>query len=174
MAYCSEDDLLKMIPQLDSELAELTAESGEVPDSLIIVDAISKAESEIDSYLGVKYEVPLAAAPAQAMALAVGPGHLPPLFPIVLAGAFGSVVFSPRTATVSLTTTTPSKSIKLIWTAIPGYSPTAVEGNCYHILRNTSDSFLDTDRGPGDDRWRVTPSPGKSPALPSPTPGRPR
>jgi phage gp36-like protein len=69
MAYCSEDDLLKMIPQ--SELAELTVESGEVPDSLIIVDAISKAGAEIDSYLGVKYVVPLVAPPAQVKALAV-------------------------------------------------------------------------------------------------------
>ena len=58
---------------------------------------------------------------------------------------FGVVVFSPRTATVSITTTTTSKSIKLTWTAIPGYSPSSVEGNCYHILRNTVDSFLDTD-----------------------------
>ena len=69
MAYCSEEDLLKMIPQ--SELAELTAESGEVPDSLIIVDAIDKAGGEIDAYLGVKYVVPLAAPPAQVKALAV-------------------------------------------------------------------------------------------------------
>jgi phage gp36-like protein len=69
MAYCSEDDLLKMIPQ--SELAELTAESGEVPDSLIIMDAISKAGSEIDSYLGVRYVVPLAAPPDRVKALAV-------------------------------------------------------------------------------------------------------
>jgi phage gp36-like protein len=69
MAYCTEDDLLKMIPQ--PELAELTAESGEVPDSLIINDAISKAGAEIDSYLGVKYVVPLAAAPDRVKALAV-------------------------------------------------------------------------------------------------------
>jgi phage gp36-like protein len=69
MAYCSEDDLLKMIPQ--AELAELTAESGEVPDSLIIAEAIGKAEAEIDSYLGVKYVVPLAAPPARIKALAV-------------------------------------------------------------------------------------------------------
>ena len=69
MAYCSENDLLKMIPQ--SELAELTAESGEVPDSLIIIDAISKAEAEIDSYLGVKYVVPLSAPPDRVKALAV-------------------------------------------------------------------------------------------------------
>jgi phage gp36-like protein len=69
MAYCCEDDLLKMIPQ--AELAELTAESGEVPDSLIINEAISKAEAEIDAYLGVRYVVPLAAPPARVKGLAV-------------------------------------------------------------------------------------------------------
>ena len=69
MAYCSEDDLLMMIPQ--SELAELTVESGEVPDSVIIMDAISKAGAEIDSYLGVRYVVPLATPPVRVKALAV-------------------------------------------------------------------------------------------------------
>jgi phage gp36-like protein len=69
MAYCSEDDLLKLIPQ--SELAELTAEDGEVPDSLVIGEAISRGGAEIDSYLGVRYLVPLAAPPAQVKALAV-------------------------------------------------------------------------------------------------------
>jgi phage gp36-like protein len=69
MAYCSEDDLLNMIPQ--TELAELTVESGEVPDSLIIAEAISKAEAEIDSYLGVRYAVPLSDPPDQVKALAV-------------------------------------------------------------------------------------------------------
>lgn len=69
MAYCTEDDLLKMIPQAD--LADLTVESGEVPDSLIIAEAISKAAAEIDAYLGVKYVVPLAAPPDQVKALAV-------------------------------------------------------------------------------------------------------
>jgi phage gp36-like protein len=69
MAYCSEDDLLKMIPQAD--LADLTVESGEVPDSLIIMDAIGKAGAEIDSYLGVKYVVPLATPPDRVKALAV-------------------------------------------------------------------------------------------------------
>lgn len=58
---------------------------------------------------------------------------------------FGVVVFSPRTATVSITTDSTKKSIKLDWTGIPGYVPTSAENNCYHILRNTSDSFLDTD-----------------------------
>ena len=69
MAYCTEDDLLKMIPQAD--LADLTVESGEVPDSLIIAEAIGKAAAEIDAYLGVKYVVPLAAPPDQVKALAV-------------------------------------------------------------------------------------------------------
>jgi len=69
MAYCTEDDLIKMISP--SELAELTVESGEVPDSLIIAEAISKAEAEIDSYLGVRYVVPLASPPARVKALAV-------------------------------------------------------------------------------------------------------
>jgi phage gp36-like protein len=69
MAYCSADDLLKMIPQAD--LADLTVESGEVPDSLIIDEAISKAAAEIDAYLGVKYVVPLSSPPDQVKALAV-------------------------------------------------------------------------------------------------------
>lgn len=58
---------------------------------------------------------------------------------------FGVAVFSPRTATVSITTDSTKKSIKLDWTGIPGYSPTSAENNCYHILRNTSNSFLDAD-----------------------------
>jgi phage gp36-like protein len=69
MAYCSEDDLLKMIPEED--LTDLTAESGEFPDSLIIADAISKADAEIDSYLGVKYVVPISPTPDQVKALSV-------------------------------------------------------------------------------------------------------
>jgi phage gp36-like protein len=69
MAYCSADDLLKMIPQAD--LADLTVESGEVPDSLIIAEAINKSTAEIDAYLGVKYVVPLSSPPDQVKALAV-------------------------------------------------------------------------------------------------------
>jgi len=68
MAYCSEDDLLKMIPE--AELVDLTVESGEVPDSLVIAAAINKAAAEIDSYLGVKYVVPVAPTPDQVKALA--------------------------------------------------------------------------------------------------------
>jgi phage gp36-like protein len=69
MAYCSEDDLLKMVPQ--AELAELTAESGEAPDSRIINEAISQADAEIDSYLGVRYAVPLSSPPARVKALSI-------------------------------------------------------------------------------------------------------
>jgi phage gp36-like protein len=69
MAYCSEDDLLKMMPQ--AELAELTAESGEAPDSRVITEAISQADAEIDSYLGVRYVVPLSAPPARVKALSI-------------------------------------------------------------------------------------------------------
>jgi phage gp36-like protein len=69
MAYCFEDDLLKMIPE--AELVDLTVESGEVPDNLIIADAIDKADAEIDSYLGVKYVVPLSSTPHQVKALSV-------------------------------------------------------------------------------------------------------
>jgi phage gp36-like protein len=69
MAYCSEDDLLKMIPEAD--LTDLTVESGDVPDSVIIAEAISMADAEIDSYLGVKYVVPFSPTPDQVKALAV-------------------------------------------------------------------------------------------------------
>lgn len=69
MVYCSEDDLLKMVPQ--AELAELTTESGEAPDSRVINEAISQADAEIDSYLGVRYVVPLSSPPARVKALSI-------------------------------------------------------------------------------------------------------
>ena len=69
MTYCTEDDLLMMIPEED--LTDLTVGSGEVPDSLIIADAISKADAEINSYLGVKYVVPVSPTPDQVKALSV-------------------------------------------------------------------------------------------------------
>jgi phage gp36-like protein len=61
MAYCALADIQKLLPEL--ELAELTAESGTTPDSAIVTEAIAKADAEIDSYLGVKYAVPLASVP---------------------------------------------------------------------------------------------------------------
>ena len=45
MAYCSQDDLLKMIPL--AELAELTAESGDDPEAAVVAEAIAKAGGEI-------------------------------------------------------------------------------------------------------------------------------
>jgi phage gp36-like protein len=69
MAYCTEDDLFNMIPEED--LTDLTVESGDVPDSAIVADAISKADAEIDSYLGVKYVVPISPTPDQVKALSV-------------------------------------------------------------------------------------------------------
>ncbi len=69
MAYCTEDDLLQMIPP--GELAELTAESGEVPDHTVTGEAIAKAGGEIDAYLGVRYALPLAANPPLLKSLAV-------------------------------------------------------------------------------------------------------
>ncbi len=69
MAYCTQDDLLRMIPA--EELAELTAEAGDMADGSVVAEAIARAEAEIDSYLGVRYQVPLSPAPARVKALAV-------------------------------------------------------------------------------------------------------
>jgi phage gp36-like protein len=70
MAYCTSDDILKHIPE--PELAQLTAETGEAPDLEVVNDAIAAADAEIDSYLGVRYSLPLAApAPARIKALSV-------------------------------------------------------------------------------------------------------
>ncbi len=69
MAYCSREDIVQMIPL--TELAELTAESGDSPDYAVVDGAIEQAAAEIDSYLGVKYAVPLAPVPVQVKALAV-------------------------------------------------------------------------------------------------------
>lgn len=69
MAYCSQDDLLMMIPA--AELAELTAESGDEPDAEVVAEAIAKAAGEIDAYLAVRYALPLAATPPQVKSLAV-------------------------------------------------------------------------------------------------------
>lgn len=69
MAYCTQDDLLKLVPEL--ELAQITAESGDAPDAAVVSEAIAKAEAEIDSYLAVRYQLPLAAVPARVKSLAV-------------------------------------------------------------------------------------------------------
>lgn len=69
MAYCTADDLLLLIPL--AELTELTADSEDLPDATVIADAIDKAAAEIDSYLGVRYVLPLAGTPSQVRNLAV-------------------------------------------------------------------------------------------------------
>jgi phage gp36-like protein len=69
MAYCSEDDILKMMPQ--AELAELTAESGDIPDPEVVAQAINKAAAEIDSYLQVRYSLPLSSTPELIKSLGV-------------------------------------------------------------------------------------------------------
>lgn len=69
MAYCTQDDLIKMISQ--EELAALTAESGETPDSLVVAEAITQADAEIDAYLGTRYALPLTPAPPQVKGLSV-------------------------------------------------------------------------------------------------------
>lgn len=61
MAYCTQTDLLNLIAE--DQLAGLTAETGETPDSDIVSDAITQADAEIDSYLGVRYSLPLSSTP---------------------------------------------------------------------------------------------------------------
>jgi phage gp36-like protein len=67
MAYCSSDDLLNLIPA--AELAQLTSESGDLPDLAVAADAIARAAAEIDAYLRVRYQTPLSPVPPQVRAL---------------------------------------------------------------------------------------------------------
>lgn len=69
MAYCTENDLLTMIPQ--KELAELTADSGDMPDSQVVAEAIDRADAEIDAYLGTRYTLPLTPVPDQVKGLSM-------------------------------------------------------------------------------------------------------
>lgn len=69
MAYCLPEDIEKLLPR--QELVELTTESGTSPDLTVAAECISRAEAEIDSYVGVRYQVPLTTVPARVKALAV-------------------------------------------------------------------------------------------------------
>ncbi|MGQ9919851.1 MAG: gp436 family protein [Desulfobacca sp.] len=69
MAYCTRDDLVKLLPA--RELLELTTDSGSEPDLAVIEACISKADAEIDTYLASRYQLPFAAVPAMVQALAV-------------------------------------------------------------------------------------------------------
>jgi len=69
MAYCDQDDLLKLVPE--QELAELTTEAGETPDAEVVNEIIAQADAEIDAYLAVRYQLPLSETPARVKALSV-------------------------------------------------------------------------------------------------------
>jgi len=69
MPYCTQADLLKLVPEL--ELAQITAETGDVPDAAVVSEMIAQAAAEIDSYLAVRYQLPLAETPARVKSLAV-------------------------------------------------------------------------------------------------------
>lgn len=69
MAYSTPDDLLAMIPQ--TELAALTTESGDVPDSQVVAEAISRADREIDAACGMRYAVPFSPVPERIKTLSV-------------------------------------------------------------------------------------------------------
>jgi phage gp36-like protein len=56
MPYCGPSDIETLIPV--QELAELTTESGDIPDHSLIAEIISKADAEIDSYAAVSYVIP--------------------------------------------------------------------------------------------------------------------
>ncbi len=67
MAYSTQDDLLTMISQ--PELAALTAETGDEPDSMVVADAIARADAEIDAACGLRYTVPFAPVPERVKTL---------------------------------------------------------------------------------------------------------
>jgi len=69
MAYSTENDLLTMIPL--KELAELTTDSGDTPDSLVVAEAINRADAEIDAYVGKRYQLPLMPVPDQVKGLSI-------------------------------------------------------------------------------------------------------
>jgi phage gp36-like protein len=61
MPYCTQSDLETLIPA--TELAELTSESGNNPDSAIIAEIIDRVSAEIDSYVSVRYAAPFLEVP---------------------------------------------------------------------------------------------------------------
>lgn len=70
MPYCTQDDLLKLVPE--AEMATLTTDAGETePDAAVMADAIAKADAEIDGYLGIRYQVPLDPVPDLVKAISV-------------------------------------------------------------------------------------------------------
>lgn len=69
MPYCTQNDLENLIPV--TELAELTSESGDNPNSELIAEIIDRVDAEIDSYISVRYRTPLLTIPNLIKALSV-------------------------------------------------------------------------------------------------------
>jgi phage gp36-like protein len=69
MAYAVLNDLVQMVPE--EELAQLTTERGELPDPVVAAEAIARADAEIDSYLAVRYRVPISPVADRLKALSV-------------------------------------------------------------------------------------------------------
>jgi phage gp36-like protein len=61
MPYCTQNNLETMIPV--AELAELTSELGDIPDSTVIAEIIDRVKAEIDSYVSMRYVTPFVAIP---------------------------------------------------------------------------------------------------------------
>jgi phage gp36-like protein len=62
MGYCTEEDILKLLPE--AQLLRLTDDenTGSVNDERV-TEAIDSAANEIDTYLGSRYELPLSSTP---------------------------------------------------------------------------------------------------------------
>jgi phage gp36-like protein len=67
MAYSTQDDLLTMISQ--AELAALSAETGDEPDTQVVEEAIARADAEIDAACGLRYTVPFFPVPERIKSL---------------------------------------------------------------------------------------------------------
>lgn len=62
MAYSTQADILKRISE--AELSQLTSEVENFIDASVVDEMIAAADAEIDSYVAVRYAVPLGSPPA--------------------------------------------------------------------------------------------------------------
>ena len=63
MAYCTIDDIKKLLPEKALALITDDAGTGAI-DEAKVTEAISSADAEIDAYSGVRYTVPFGIVPA--------------------------------------------------------------------------------------------------------------
>ncbi|TAK63654.1 MAG: DUF1320 domain-containing protein [Bacteroidetes bacterium] len=63
MAYSTKADILSYCSP--EELAQLSSEQGDIVDDKVVGKAITDADSEIDSYLAVRFTVPVSPTPAR-------------------------------------------------------------------------------------------------------------